>query len=254
MQLNKSIPSITNISKLMTASSKPSSMIISNFNDKQLDISYDQFLDNNNNKNIICNQDCIPFCQCIQQNTLPITSADQNHQHPIVKAIDQQPVISEGLLHQQLALNNKNDNMLNHTQAFCASFCMQSCHDQCIHQAALLSGNVVYSTSLPMYPYSLSPLVQSQQSTTFIDQQAEQQYLTKMEQISANEENEIQHFSVCLYLCQNNCMQQCMQQNGSLERCSISCHHSCDNNRACDESQQQQLLIIITTTTSTATV
>ncbi|VIO88265.1 Uncharacterized protein BM_BM11546 [Brugia malayi] len=119
-----------------------------------------------------------------------------------------------------------------------------------------------------MYPYSLSPLVQSQQSTTFIDQQAEQQYLTKMEQISANEENKIQHSSVCLYLCQNNCMQQCMQQNGSLERCSISCDHSCDNNRACDESQQQLLLlpaptassfittiviINITTTTSTAT-
>lgn len=87
-----------------------------------MDIPYDQFLDNNNNKNIICNQDCIPFCQCIQQNTLPITSADQNHQHPIVKAIDQQPVISEGLLHQQLVLNNKNDNMLNHSIHFALHF------------------------------------------------------------------------------------------------------------------------------------
>ncbi|VDM11393.1 unnamed protein product [Wuchereria bancrofti] len=112
-------------------------------------------------------------------------------------------------------------------QAFCASFCM-------VHQAALLYGNVVYSTSLPMYPYSLLPPIQSQQSTAFVDQQAEQQYLAKMEQISANEENKIQHSSVCLYLCQNNCMQQCMQQNGSIERCSISCNHSCDNNRACD--------------------
>uniref|UniRef100_A0AAF5Q3V3 Uncharacterized protein n=1 Tax=Wuchereria bancrofti TaxID=6293 RepID=A0AAF5Q3V3_WUCBA len=82
-------------------------------------------------------------------------------------------------------------------QAFCASFCM-------VHQAALLYGNVVYSTSLPMYPYSLLPPIQSQQSTAFVDQQAEQQYLAKMEQISANEENKIQHSSVCLYLCQNN--------------------------------------------------
>ncbi|EFO21681.2 hypothetical protein LOAG_06804 [Loa loa] len=225
IQLSTAIPmsSVSKTSILVKESSKPLSLPFSD-STGQFDIPYGRFSDNNNN---ICTHACMPSCPCIQQST-SITAPVLQHQPPLESTVHQ-PSMSKGSFRQESAADN--DKMPHLTQTLCASLCMPSCRDQCIHQTTILP-SAFYSTPSPAFTYSLLT-VQSQSS--------EQKYSAKAKKIPTNKAPKTRHFSVCLYICQDKCMQQCVQQNRSAKQCNISCNYACDDNCAQQRQQQQQL-------------
>ncbi|VDM94350.1 unnamed protein product [Onchocerca ochengi] len=178
----------------------------------------------------------------VSHHQLPSKSVPQ-HQLPL-ESIPQHQLLSDSVSHHQLPLESNslqhepatyNNNMPNLTQVPCASICMPSCPNQCIYQSTMLSG-AFYPSLSPALTYP-SPIIQLQPTAS----ESKQQHSAKIGKISTNTQK-TQHFSACLYICQDNCMQQCLQQNRSTDQCSISCSYACHDNCAKQRQQQQQQL------------
>uniref|UniRef100_A0A0R3RQL3 Protein kinase domain-containing protein n=1 Tax=Elaeophora elaphi TaxID=1147741 RepID=A0A0R3RQL3_9BILA len=232
IQLSPPIPTIiSNTSVLVTEPNRPSSPLSSNSIRPLTSAPHGQFPDNNNN---ICDRPCMPSCQCNQQS--PSTSASLLQQQHPSESVVHQPLMSDGPLRQESAANNGKIPLRTQTSS-CASFCMPSCREQCIHQIAM-SLSAFYSTPSPALP-SLSQTVQSK-PTVFEMPEFKQEHSAEAEKIPINEVHQTQHSFACLFICKNNCMQQCVQQNGSAEQCDISCTYACHDNCAQQYRQQQQ--------------
>uniref|UniRef100_A0A915PTM6 CRC domain-containing protein n=1 Tax=Setaria digitata TaxID=48799 RepID=A0A915PTM6_9BILA len=208
-------------SNVMIEENKPPSSVFSD-STGQLKVPYRSSDDSD-----ICVQACMSSChrQCVKPTTsVPIPA--QFHQ-PLESSVHQ-ATPPENSLHQESVAHKISQRI----QTPCASLCMPSCQEHCIHQVTILSG-AFYSTSPPALTYMDS--VEAQPAEDEVQESG--QHSMKAKGVPMDVLQKAEQSLDCHYPCQDSCVQQCIKQNKSAVQCRISCSYPCCIN------QQQQLFV-----------